>query len=92
MDLSKAFDTLNHGLSNAKREAYGCSAKSLSNINSYLNKGLENANVNCHFSPCKDVLSGVPQGSILDPLLFNIHINDEALLSNYAGDTALYSV
>ena len=92
MDLSKAFDTLNHDLSNAKLEAYGCSVKSLFNIHSYLNKGLEKTNVNCHFSPWKDVFSGVSQGSILDSILFNIHIDDELLLSNYAGDNALYSV
>ena len=50
MDLSKAFDTLNHDLLIAKLEAYGFSAKSLSYIHSYLNKRLQNTNVNCDFS------------------------------------------
>ena len=98
MNLSKAFNTLNHDLLIAKLEVYGFFVKSLSYIHSYLNKRLQKTNVNCDFSQWKEIFSGVPQGSILDPLLFNIYINDiyflvdEAFLSNYADDTALYSV
>ena len=59
---------------------------------------LQKTNVNCHINLWKEIFSGVPQGSIFDPFLFNIQINeifffvDEALLSYYADDTALYSV
>ena len=59
---------------------------------------LQKTNVNCHINLWKEIFSGVPQGSIFDPLLFNIHINDifffvdEAFLSYYADDTALYSI
>ena len=98
MDLSKAFDTLNHDLLMAKVEAYGFSVNSLSYIHSYLNKRLQKTNVNNNCSLWKEIFTGVPQGSILGPLLFNIYINDiflfvdEAFLSNYADDTVLYSI
>ena len=59
----------------------GFSAKSLSYIHSYLNKRLQKTNVNCDFSLWKEIFSGVPQGSILGLLLFNIHINDIFFLS-----------
>ena len=50
MDLSKAFDTLNHDLLIAKLEACSYCAKSLSYMHSYLNKRLQKTNVNCDFS------------------------------------------
>ena len=49
-DLSKAFDILNHDFLNAKLKAYGFPAKSLSYMDSYLNKRLQKTNVNCDFS------------------------------------------
>ena len=55
MDLSKAFDTLNHNLLFAKLEDYDLSAKSLSYIHSYLNKQLQKANVNNDFSLWKEM-------------------------------------
>ena len=53
MDLSKAFDTLNHDLLISKLDAYGFFAKSLSYIHSYLNKRLQKTNVNCDCSLLK---------------------------------------
>ena len=97
MDLCKAFDTLNHDLLRAKLETYGFSQNSLNYIQSQLGNRLQRTNVNNNFSQWKDIFSGVPQGSILGPLMFNICINDIFLildngcLSNYAGDTTLYS-
>ena len=60
MDLSKAFDTLNHDLLTAKLEAYSFSAKSLSYIHSYVNKRLQKTNVTCDFNLWKEIFSGVP--------------------------------
>ena len=76
IDLSKAFDTLNHDLLTAKLEAYGFSENSLNYIQSYLRNRLQRTNVNNNFSLWKDIFSGVPQGSILGPLMFNIYINN----------------
>ena len=88
MDLSKAFDTLKDDLLIAKLEAYGFSVNSLFYIHSYLNKRLQKTNINNNYSLWTEIFTGVPQGSILVPLLFNIYINeifvfvDQAFLSN----------
>ena len=98
MDLSKAFDTLNHGLLIAKL-AYGFSAKSLSYIHSYRNKQLQKTNVNCDFS----IWKGIPQKiyyllNILYTLLLNVYMKDifffadVAFGSNDTDDIALYSI
>ena len=97
MDLSKAFDALNHSLLLAKLDAYGFSLKSTTFIQSYLNKRMQKVNVNNKFSAWEDIYSGVPQGSILGPLLFNIFINDifsfltTCEMCNYADDNTLYT-
>ena len=76
MDLSKAFDTLNHDLLITKLEAYGLSITSLRYIGTYLNHRLQRRGVNNSFSLWKEIITGVPQGSILGSLLFNKHINN----------------
>ena len=97
MDLSKAFDVLNHSLLLAKLEAYGFSLKSTTFIQSYLNKRMQKVNVNNKFSVWEDIYSGVPQGSILGPLLFNIFINDifsfltTSEMCKYVDDNTLYT-
>ena len=93
MDLLKAFGTLNHDLLIAKLEAYALSINSLRYNRSYLSQRLQRTGVNNRFSLWKYIIAGVPQGSILVPLLFNIYINDiflfveTAFLGNYADDT-----
>ena len=97
-DLSKAFDCLNHGLLIAKLEAYGFDHKSLSYINSYLSGRKQRTKVNNSFSSWTDIKSGIPQGSVLGPLLFNIYLNDifyfvnENNLTNYADDNTPYVI
>ena len=91
-DLSKAFGCLNHELLIAKLEAYGFDQQSLVFILDYLKGRKHRTKINNHFSDWCPIISGVPEGSTLAPLLFNIYINDifffvmEDNLANYADD------
>ena len=97
MDLSKAFDTLDHELLLAKLYAYGVDKSALQLIRDYLTDRLQRTKVNAKFSSWGELLQGVPQGSVLGPLLFNIYINDmfwfieQTSACNFADDTTLYA-
>ena len=76
MDLSKAYDWLPHDLLIAKFEAYGIDKSRLSLLLSYLSSRKQHTKVNSLYSDWYDIITGVPHGSTLSPLLFNLLIND----------------
>ena len=76
MDLSKAFDTINHDLLLAKLKAYGFSHNALAFMLSYLKNRSHRVNINNNFSTWEEIIAGAPQGSVLGPLPFNIFISD----------------
>ena len=95
MDLSKAFDCLPHDLLIAKLEAYGVSQGSCKLLESYLGQRHQRVKIGEFFSTWSTIINGVPQGSILGPLLFNVFMNDifyfikHCSMYNYADDNTL---
>ena len=76
MDLSKAFDFLPHDLLLAKQQAYGVSSGAVRLIDSYLSDRSQQIKMESYTSGWENLFEGVPLGSILGPLLFNVFIND----------------
>ena len=81
MDLLKAFDSVDHNLLLAKLNAYGINLDALQLLRSYLSKRHQRVKVNSTFSDWKEIRFGVPQGSVLGLLLFNVFVNDTFCLS-----------
>ena len=93
-DLQRAFDTIDHDILLKKLSAIGFSNHTIGWFKSYLSNRLFRVNLeNCYSDP-PNITCGVPQGSILEPLLFLIYINDmpQSVKSNlflYADDSCL---
>ena len=95
VDLEKAFDTVNHEILLSKLEHYGIRENALMWIQSYLSNRKQRVKINGVNSRDEIISCGVPQGSILGPLLFIIYINDmhkavkSSIIHHFADDTNL---
>ena len=78
MDLAKAFDTINHEFLIAKFHWYGLRGTSLNVKKNYVGNRYQRKKIKGRFSTWEELLTGVPQGSVLGPSLFNkyIYMND----------------
>ena len=96
IDLRKAFDTVNHNILLMKLEHYGIRESALLWFAAYLNKRKQFVSINGENSELRELSCGVPQGSVLGPLLFLIYINDLPNISSkldiflFADDTNIY--
>ena len=97
MDLSKAYDCLPHDLLITKLEAYGLDVGSLNFQLDYLSLRKHRTKVGSSYSKWSEICQGIPQSSILWPLLFNIFINDifffveKSEICNFTGGNTVYS-
>ena len=97
MDLSKAFDSVDHDLLLAKLNFHGINLDALQLLGSHLSKRHQRVKVNSTLSDWKEIRFGVPQESVLGPLLFNVFVYDIFLfvrctnICNYADDTTVFA-
>ena len=97
VDLSKAFDSVCHPLLLAKLKAYGFTDDALELMTAYLTGRRQRVKLDGVYSSWRTITTGVPQGSLLGPLLFNMYVNDlNYFVSNtslrlYADDTTEYA-
>ena len=100
VDFRKAFDLVDHQILLKKLQCYKCSDLSLSWFKSYLSHRTQRVALNSNVSEPSEIVHGVPQGSILGPLLFLLFINDLPLslqskstyIDLYADDTTIYYI
>ena len=97
MDLSKAFDRVNHDVLTVKFQAHGFDKSRLKLLLSYLNNRWHRTKINKNFNSWEELLKGVPQLSDLGHLLFNAYLNDLFYLTestetcNFANDTTFFA-
>jgi hypothetical protein len=89
LDFEKAFDTVPHELLKSKLHRYGVSKQSLNWISDFLDNRKQTVVVNGIKSHTADVVSGVPQGTVLGPILFLVHIND--IINCVDSETRLFA-
>ena len=99
LDMSSAFDTLDHNVLIHRLSAIGITGIALNWFTSYITNRSSSVRINTHSSPSRSLTHGVPQGSVLGPLLFNIYLlpmfdiftnYPDISFHTYADDLQLY--
>ena len=96
LDIKKAFDTIPHQRVLLKLKKYGFDGNLLKWVEDFLNESRQRVVLNGKYSSWKKVTSGVPEGSVLGPVLFIIYVNDmpdslNSFCKSFADDTKVYT-